>query len=95
MQNPEFLFVGDPEAFRPLLAKAVATKLGLFEFEPMDEGDLRAAIKCKDAKSLQLMDEFFRLFVECGKSCTEPESTARDAARLELIRHTDTISSPN
>ncbi len=58
------------EAFRFPLAIAVASKLAVFKFAPMDEGDLRAAIALKDSKTLQLMDEYFALFLECGKSWT-------------------------
>ncbi len=83
------------EAFRLPLAAAVASKLGVFTFEPMGEEDLRAVIKSKDPETELLMDKYFSLFLECGRSWTQSLSEARDAARLKLVSHTDKFSTSN
>lgn len=75
-------------SFRLPLVAAVASKLGVFTFEPMAEEDLREAIKLKDAASLAFMDDYFQKFLVCGRSCTAENVQARDAARIMLVART-------
>lgn len=79
-RNSDILSLVELHAFRLPLAAAVASKLGVFSFEPMSEEDLRDAIRTKDTTCLSLMDDYFQNFAEWSKSPSVETIKARDEA---------------
>jgi hypothetical protein len=75
----------DALSWRHPIAVAVATKLGVLQFAPMSEGDVREAIQEKSPDALALMDAYFTKFLVCCTTVNDVTIQARDDARLKLI----------